>query len=39
MEYAPSVTPRLSLDPAVVREARELARRAGQPIEIGRAHV
>jgi beta-lysine 5,6-aminomutase alpha subunit len=35
-----TVTPRLSLDPALVREARELARRAGQPIvELARTHT
>ncbi len=34
------VTSRLSLDPAVVREARELARRAGQPIvDLARTHT
>ncbi len=32
--------PRLGLDPAVVREARELARRAGQPVtELARTHT
>src|SRR5258708_37442127 len=31
---------RLNLDPAVVREARELARKAGQPIvEMARTHT
>jgi beta-lysine 5,6-aminomutase alpha subunit len=40
MEHAPQVTPRLSLDPALVREARELARRAGQPIvDLARTHT
>jgi beta-lysine 5,6-aminomutase alpha subunit len=40
MEYAPRVTPRLSLDPALVREARELAARAGQPIvDLARTHT
>ena len=34
------MTPRLHLDPAVVREASELARRAGQPIvELARTHT
>ncbi len=34
------VTRRLNLDPAVVREARELARKAGQPIvEMARTHT
>ena len=40
MEHAPQVTSRLSLDPALVREARELARRAGQPIvDLARTHT
>jgi beta-lysine 5,6-aminomutase alpha subunit len=40
MEHAPQVTPRLSLDPALVREARELARRAGQPIvDLAKTHT
>jgi beta-lysine 5,6-aminomutase alpha subunit len=35
-----AVTRRLSLDPAVVREARELAQRAGQPIvDLARTHT
>jgi beta-lysine 5,6-aminomutase alpha subunit len=34
------VTSKLGLDPAIVREARELARRAGQPItELARTHT
>src|SRR5580658_4381924 len=34
------LTRRLNLDPAVVREARELARRAGQPIvDLARTHT
>ena len=34
------VTRRLSLDPALVREARELAARAGQPIvDMARTHT
>jgi len=40
MESAERATRRLNLDPAVVREARELARRAGQPIvELARTHT
>ena len=35
-----AVTRRLNLDPALVREARELARTAGQPIvEMARTHT
>src|SRR5450755_3859834 len=34
------MTPRLNLDPAIVREARELASRAGQPIvDLARTHT
>jgi beta-lysine 5,6-aminomutase alpha subunit len=34
------MTGKLNLDPAVVREARELARRAGEPVtELGRTHT
>jgi beta-lysine 5,6-aminomutase alpha subunit len=40
MEPASAVTGRLGLDPAVVRRARELASRAGQPIvELARTHT
>ena len=39
MDAASTVTSRLGLDPAVVRSARELASRAGQPIvELARTH-
>jgi len=40
MEAGGTVTRRLNLDPATVREARELARLAGQPIvELARTHT
>ena len=40
MDAGSTVTTRLGLDPAVVRQARELARRAGQPIvELARTHT
>ncbi|HBW20509.1 MAG TPA: lysine 2,3-aminomutase, partial [Actinobacteria bacterium] len=40
METGSAVTRRLSLDPAVVAAARDLARRAGQPIvEMARTHT
>jgi beta-lysine 5,6-aminomutase alpha subunit len=39
-EASAAARQRLSLDPAVVRQARELARRAGQPIvELARTHT
>ena len=38
-EASAAARQRLSLDPAVVRQARELARRAGQPIvQLARTH-
>ena len=40
MDAGSTVTARLGLDPAIVRQARELARRAGQPIvELARTHT
>jgi beta-lysine 5,6-aminomutase alpha subunit len=40
MDAGSTVTTRLGLDPAIVRQARELARRAGQPIvELARTHT
>ncbi len=40
MTSAGTAVPRLGLDPALVRQARELARRAGQPIvDMARSHT
>ena len=39
-EERPAMTGKLNLDPAIVRQARELARRAGQPVtDLARTHT